>query len=269
MEYFPTLPIHTEKYLADTRHLTTAQHGATFIMMMTAWRHEDNSLPNDDDFLARITGMGKKTWLKNKMVILELWNLKENNRWSQNNLDAVKNYVNIKRSQKSTAGVASALKKKETGSTDVEIPPQQNTTSVATDGQQYNTNTYKEERGGITVRETREEISPPLKQKNDFIKTDPPPPKISGALIVNLLKRQERGEKLSDADQQIVNNHLKSNGIQEPKKPPEDPYAVVKSLIWQRDKLGRGHLFTASQISEIAKYESLHNNNHLNGARVG
>lgn len=109
--------------------------------------------------------------------------------------------------------------------------------------------------------------SPPVEYK--IVNKESETPKISRSLIVNLLKRQERGEKLSDEDQEILKNDRKSQGFQEPKKPPEDPYAVAKSLIWQRDKLGRGHLFTASQIAEIAKYESLHNNNHLNGARVG
>ncbi len=141
-------------------------------------------------------------------------------------------------------------------------------------GQDTNNNEKNEKNGEARARVYTREATPPPppENENENLRKEPPPPspqKIPQWAIVSLQKRQEKGEKLSESEQQIMANYLKSIGIQEPKKPPEDPYAVAKSLIWQRDKLGRGHLFTASQISEIAKYESLHNNNHLNGARVG
>ena len=134
--------------------------------------------------------------------------------------------------------------------------------------------TNKEEKNEKKEGESRTrtytcEAPPPPPVEYKIINKESETPKISRSLIVNLLKRQERGEKLSEEDQEILKNDRKSQGFQEPQKPPEDPYLLAKSLIWQRDKLGRGHVFTASQIAEIAKYESLHNNNRLNGARVG
>jgi uncharacterized protein YdaU (DUF1376 family) len=49
----PFLPIATDAYLADCDHLTDAEHGPYFLMLMALWRAPGQWLPNDNKWLAR------------------------------------------------------------------------------------------------------------------------------------------------------------------------------------------------------------------------
>ena len=62
MAEFPHLPLFTDAYLADTRHLTTEEHGAYLLLMMEAWRRPECSLPDDDRLLARLCGLSIERW---------------------------------------------------------------------------------------------------------------------------------------------------------------------------------------------------------------
>jgi len=124
MAKFPFMPIDTGDYLADTKGFTTAQHGAYFILLLCAWRSGDSSLDNDDAMLARIVGMTKPQWLKNKLFIMKLWTLGHDNKWRQARLIDEKNYVDGISKKNSLAGQASALKRKNRDSTSVATKPQ-------------------------------------------------------------------------------------------------------------------------------------------------
>jgi len=50
---FPSLPLFTDAYLADCAHLTDAEHGRYFQLLMLMWRSPDCRIPNDDEWLAR------------------------------------------------------------------------------------------------------------------------------------------------------------------------------------------------------------------------
>jgi uncharacterized protein YdaU (DUF1376 family) len=126
---FHILPIKTDLYLGDTRHLTAAQHGAYFLLLMMAWRSPGNDLPNNDDTLARWACMDRRTWLRNRDVVMAFWVLGPDARWRQKRLDETRKYVGDLVNKKSAAGQASALKRKETGSTPVQQAPQQNGSS--------------------------------------------------------------------------------------------------------------------------------------------
>lgn len=52
MAQFPALPLFTDSYLADTLHLTDAQHGIYLKLLMLTWRSPECRLPNDDQWLA-------------------------------------------------------------------------------------------------------------------------------------------------------------------------------------------------------------------------
>lgn len=127
MAEYPALPLFTDAYLADTRHLTTAQHGAYMLMLMTAWRAPDCSLPDDDVFLARICGMDKRTWASNKIVLLAFWQRTSDAKLFQKRLKDERNYVEGKRNKNVAAGNASALKRKNRHSTGVTTKPQPKT----------------------------------------------------------------------------------------------------------------------------------------------
>src|SRR6185369_1775905 len=55
------LPLFVGDYLADTGDLTTEEHGAYFLLMLSAWRKEAR-LPNDHIKLARIAIIAPERW---------------------------------------------------------------------------------------------------------------------------------------------------------------------------------------------------------------
>ena len=53
MAAHPGLVIWTDAYLADTTHLTDAEHGRYLLLLMLMWRTPGCRIPNDDAWLAR------------------------------------------------------------------------------------------------------------------------------------------------------------------------------------------------------------------------
>lgn len=130
MAEFPAMPLFTDAYMADTRHLTAAQHGAYLLLLMTAWRMPDCKLPNDDVFLSRCAAMNLRTWKANKDVVMAFWKLDDEQKFTQSRLLDERKFVDDKRSKNSDAGKASALKRLNRGSTSVQ--PKLNQTSTPT-----------------------------------------------------------------------------------------------------------------------------------------
>lgn len=94
MAEFPALPLWTDAYLADTRHLTTEEHGAYLLLIMEAWRRVNCNLPDDDAVLARLAGLTNVRWAEIKPTIMAFWH--RNNRsktWSQKRLSRERVYV--------------------------------------------------------------------------------------------------------------------------------------------------------------------------------
>lgn len=58
MAELPTMPFFTDAYLADTKHLSTLEHGAYFLLLISMWR-AGGSLPTDETLLARYAGLSK------------------------------------------------------------------------------------------------------------------------------------------------------------------------------------------------------------------
>jgi uncharacterized protein YdaU (DUF1376 family) len=56
------MPLFVADYLADTRRLSTLEHGAYLLLLMEYWKH--GPLADDDAELATITGMDRKLWAK-------------------------------------------------------------------------------------------------------------------------------------------------------------------------------------------------------------
>lgn len=70
------MPVFIGDYLADTTHLTTQQHGAYMLMLMTAWKME-GKLPNDDEQLAAICRMNQEDWQKSKRLLLAFFSVSD------------------------------------------------------------------------------------------------------------------------------------------------------------------------------------------------
>jgi len=128
MAEFPALPLFTDAYMADTRHLNAAQHGAFLLLLMTAWRMPDCCLPDDDEKLSRWAAMDIRTWRNNKAVVMEFWQLSATQKWSQGRLLDERKRVEDKRDKNVAAGKASALKRHNTRSTPVQPNGNQNPT---------------------------------------------------------------------------------------------------------------------------------------------
>lgn len=94
MAQYPSLPLFTDAYMADTRHLTAAQHGAYLLLLMTAWRMPDCKLPDDDKFLARCASMDARTWKANKPIVMAFWKQDDEQKFYQGRLLDERKYVN-------------------------------------------------------------------------------------------------------------------------------------------------------------------------------
>lgn len=127
MAEYPALPLFTDAYMADTRHLTTTQHGAYLLLLMTAWRMPDCKLPDDDKLLARWTGLDSRNWIKMRPYIIDqFWATDEDGKLYQRRLQDERKYADSVRRKNAEAGKASALKYKERHSTTVATKQQPN-----------------------------------------------------------------------------------------------------------------------------------------------
>lgn len=85
MSSFPSLPLFTDAFIADTGHLSAQQTGAYMMLLMMAWRSPECRLPDDDDKLARWARVDRRTWLKIKPAVMEFWTLADGF-WAQKRL---------------------------------------------------------------------------------------------------------------------------------------------------------------------------------------
>lgn len=126
---FPYYRFYPGDYLADTTHLSTIEHGAYLLLLMAAWRSRGQVLPDDDKLLAKYARLTKAQWLRIRPTISEFWTIK-NGEWSNGRLldeyEAVRRHIQ----QRSNAGDASALKRKNRGSTVVAPPLQRKTNDL-------------------------------------------------------------------------------------------------------------------------------------------
>jgi uncharacterized protein YdaU (DUF1376 family) len=76
------MPLYVGDYLADTGHLTTLEHGAYLLLIMTYWRK--GGLPDDDAQLARIVRMTADEWFNVRSTIVQLFS----NGWRHKRIDA-------------------------------------------------------------------------------------------------------------------------------------------------------------------------------------
>lgn len=56
------MPLNTSAYLADTSHLSTLEHGAYLLILMTLWRSSTGWIDGSDHYLARVTRMTLGRW---------------------------------------------------------------------------------------------------------------------------------------------------------------------------------------------------------------
>lgn len=114
------MPLWTDAYLGDTRHLSTFEHGAYLLLLIAAWRR-GGSLPDDDAQLAKISGCTRAQWRKVGPLIRDFFKA-EDGQLRQSRLIDIYKAVKRKCESASIGGKASALKRQRNRSTNDEIP---------------------------------------------------------------------------------------------------------------------------------------------------
>lgn len=66
------MPLFVADYLADTAHLSAAEHGAYLLLVMNYWQR-GKPLPADDRKLARIARMSDAEWLESRDTLAEFF----------------------------------------------------------------------------------------------------------------------------------------------------------------------------------------------------
>lgn len=111
----PYMPFWVDDYQRDTRHLTTEEHGAYLLLLMAAWAAPTNSLPDDDDMLARIAGVSAHRWAAMKNIIMAFWTFDgRSKKWGQKRLKKERRLA-VDRKQKASDAAASRWKGKKKG----------------------------------------------------------------------------------------------------------------------------------------------------------
>jgi uncharacterized protein YdaU (DUF1376 family) len=78
MAEFPALPLWTDAYLADTGHLSTIEHGAYLLLLMTMWRSPDKRLPNDPQLLAKYCKLTNGQWARVASTLMKFFTVDGN-----------------------------------------------------------------------------------------------------------------------------------------------------------------------------------------------
>ena len=76
MAAIPFMPLYVADYMADAAHLSTAEHGAYLLLLMTYWQRGE-ALPDDDKKLAKIAGMSGPNWQRARPTIIEFFELRD------------------------------------------------------------------------------------------------------------------------------------------------------------------------------------------------
>lgn len=113
MAEFPALPLWTDAYLADTKHLSTIEHGAYLLLLMCMWRSK-GKLPNNDKLLARYAGLTAGQWKRIKPILWPLFDVTELE-ISQGRLTDELSFVRQRSNKASDSAKSRWLKNKETG----------------------------------------------------------------------------------------------------------------------------------------------------------
>lgn len=106
MAAMPFMPLYVADYLSDAAHLSTVEHGAYLLLIMTYWQRGE-ALPDDDKKLARICRVGPREWARMKPAISEFFEIADGN-WFHSRVQRELQNVRAKSLKKRNGGLARA-----------------------------------------------------------------------------------------------------------------------------------------------------------------
>lgn len=106
MAAIPFMPFYVADYLADAAHLSTLEHGAYLLLIMTYWQRGE-ALPDDDKKLARICGLEPRTWKRVRPVISEFFET-IGGKWLHSRVERELSNVRLKSLKNRKGGLARA-----------------------------------------------------------------------------------------------------------------------------------------------------------------
>lgn len=118
MADLPYMPFYPADYFADAHHLTTVEHGAYFLLITTYWM-KAAPLPDDDRKLAKLTKLTPSQWGEIREELADFF-VVEDGVWRHKRIDADLKHVSEKVEKARNAGKASAKRRSNGRSTDVE-----------------------------------------------------------------------------------------------------------------------------------------------------
>lgn len=108
MATLPYIQIEVAKYLADTMHLNTEEHGAYYLIILNYWQREK---PIQESRMPAITRLSNERWQVVKDALKEFFKIDAENVWHHDKIDLDLQRVKRKVKQASDAGKASAAKR--------------------------------------------------------------------------------------------------------------------------------------------------------------
>jgi uncharacterized protein YdaU (DUF1376 family) len=105
------MPLYVADYIADTGHLSAAEHGAYLMLIMHYWRA--GSLPTDEKALGRISRMSDREWKKSRDTIAAFFDAGWKHERIENELKKTAEKTERRIEAGSRGGHAKALKSKE------------------------------------------------------------------------------------------------------------------------------------------------------------
>ncbi len=118
MAAIPYMPLYVADYLSDAAHLSTLEHGAYLLLIMTYWQRGE-ALPADDKKLARICRVGPREWARIKPSLSEFFQVDCDN-WSHRRIESELQNVRAKSLKKRAGGLARAKQMHSNSSADAQ-----------------------------------------------------------------------------------------------------------------------------------------------------
>jgi uncharacterized protein YdaU (DUF1376 family) len=104
------MPLWTDAYLGDTTHLTTIEHGAYLLLLITAWRSKAHCLPDDNKLLCQYCKLDHRQWRRIRPRLEAFFEINSGYWFHLRLLDEIDTLKRI-RAKRSVSGSIGALKR--------------------------------------------------------------------------------------------------------------------------------------------------------------